>query len=130
MLARLFDNAVEQLSRGLAYAARRHDVLSQNVANLETPGYRGRDLVFDDHQRSTLAPAPGPEGERLSPVGPTARRPRLVFAGDGPAKPDGNDVDLDHQMARLSENTLYHNALVQILAGQFATLKQAISGRL
>jgi flagellar basal-body rod protein FlgB len=129
MLNRLFDGAVEQLTRGLAFAARRHEVLAQNAANLETPGYRGRDLVFDDQLRAALEPAPGTENDHLQPVGDARRRPRVVYASDTAPKPNGNDVDLDHQMTRLAENTLYHQALVQVLAGQFQALKQAISGR-
>ena len=42
---------------------------------------------------------------------------------------DGNDVNLDRQMARLAQNTLYNATLVQLLASRFATVKQAISGR-
>jgi flagellar basal body rod protein FlgB len=42
---------------------------------------------------------------------------------------DGNDVDLDKQMVRVSQNTVYHNTLVQILTTQFNAIKLAISGR-
>jgi flagellar basal body rod protein FlgB len=61
----------------------------------------------------------GPHDERppLLPVGPAERRPRLVHAEEGTAKWNGNDVNLDRQMARLAENSLFHNALTQILTG-------------
>jgi flagellar basal-body rod protein FlgB len=124
MVNRIFDGAIEQLTRGLAFATRRHQVIVQNVANLETPGYRARDLVFDDYLRAV----PAPElGEPLPPVGD--RVPRLVLSGEGAPRPSGNDVHLDHQMARLAENTLFHGALTQVLHSQFTALKQAISGR-
>jgi flagellar basal-body rod protein FlgB len=129
MLTRLFDGAIEQVTRGLAYATRRHDVLSQNVANLETPGYQAKDVVFDDYLKPMLRVVTSGDAPELLPVGPAERRPRLVMAADGQAKPNGNDVDMDHQMSRVAENTLFHNALTQILAGQFNALKQAISGR-
>jgi flagellar basal body rod protein FlgB len=38
-------------------------------------------------------------------------------------------VDLHAELARLAENALFHQALVQVLASRFAALKQAISGR-
>jgi flagellar basal body rod protein FlgB len=53
----------------------------------------------------------------------------MVYAEDGPPRQDGNDVNLDRQMARLAENTLRNATLVQILASRFSTVKQAISGR-
>jgi flagellar basal-body rod protein FlgB len=128
MALRIFDGAVEHLTRGLAVAARRHDVLGRNVANLQTPGYKARDVVFDDYLRPMAPPVPGEETHPLS-KGPADRSPRVVFSGDGAARPDGNDVNLDRQMSRVAENTLFHNALTSILAGQFNALKQAISGR-
>lgn len=126
MLISFFAGAVSQIERGLVYANRRHEVLVQNIANLETPGYKARDLVFDDVLKpsSTVGlPVPLGSGDR------GGRLPRLVQSNDSTPNADGNDVSVDRQMARLSENTLFQHALVQILAGQFNALKQAISGR-
>ena len=128
MVTGLFDGAIDRLSRGLTYTARRHEVLSNNVANLETPGYRGRDIVFDD----ALRPLDVIVSDGSTPLAPPdeAGRPlRLVHAADGPSASNGNDVRLDRQMARLAENTLFQHALVQVLAHQFSLLKQAIAGR-
>ncbi len=127
MLIRFFDGAVNQLERGLAYANRRHEVLVQNIANLETPGFKAKDLLFEDalNPAATAGGLPVP----LSRDDRGGRMPRLVQSNDSKPTADGNDVNIDRQMARLSENTLYHHALVQILSGQFNALKQAISGR-
>ena len=129
MLTRLFDGTVEHLTRGLAYASARHSLLAKNIANVETPGYHARDLVFDDHLSPLLQPAPGEVPGGLPQAGPDGRQPRFVLAADGAPRPDGNDVQLDSQMAHLAENTLYQHTLVQLLVSQFNTLKQAISGR-
>jgi len=129
MMVRLFDAALEDLGRALHFAARRHGMLVQNLANVETPGYKGRDLVFDDYLKPLLTPSPVEAMADLAEAGRLERLPRVVYAADGPPKPNGNDVSPDRQMARLAENTLFHTALAQILAGRFAALKQAISGR-
>jgi flagellar basal-body rod protein FlgB len=127
MIPRLFDGTLESLTRGLIHAARRHLVVTENLANLNTPGYKSRDLAFADHLSVALSgTAPG---GALPPAGDDGARARLVLAQDGPPRSDGNDVHLDHQMARLSENALWQQALSQVLAGQFAALKRAISGR-
>jgi flagellar basal-body rod protein FlgB len=125
----LFGGAIAQLTRGLGFASARHSVLAQNVANVETPGYQARDLVFDDYLRP-LAPGSGDLPVRLEQAGITVGGPRLVTANDGVRRADGNEVHLDRQMARIAENTLYQHTLVQVLAGRFNSLKQAISGRL
>lgn len=129
MRADISGPVVEQLSRGLAVASRRHEALARNIANVETPGYRAQDVVFEDAMQRTTALAPSDAGSALPPVGPAERRPRVIYSDDPARGTDGNDVDLDRQMSRVAENTLYHNALVQMLASHFTTLKQAISGR-
>ena len=129
MLSRLFGGAVEQLTRGLAFASARHTVLSHNIANAETPGYRARDLVFDDFLRPAMEAAAGDPPVRQAGLGPGGRRPRLVAMPYSGPMPDGGPVHLDQQMARLAENTLYQHALVQVLASRFNSMKQAISGR-
>ena len=129
MITGLFEGAIDRLSRGLTYAARRHEVLTQNVANLDTPGYQGRDLTFDDQLRPLVDVITVGNGELQAPGSGGDRSLRLIHAADGAPSPDGNDVRLDRQMARLSENALFQQALVQILGNQFSQLKQAISGR-
>lgn len=128
MFVKFFDGAVEHLARGLAFATRRHEIISQNIANVETPGYKARDLVFDDLLRPVRQVAADSPGVPL-PTSPAERLARVVYSADSTPNPDGNDVNLDRQMARLAENTLFHHALVQMLSGQFTALKQSISGR-
>jgi flagellar basal-body rod protein FlgB len=113
----LFDSAVSALTRGLTFASQRHDVLAQNLANVETPGYRARDLVRDDaSDMAVAAGAPQP-------------LPRVTYSADDIQGIGGNDVDLERQMGRIAENTLLQHTLVQLLSSQFASLKQVISGR-
>jgi flagellar basal-body rod protein FlgB len=129
MMNGLFDQSIDRLARGLEFASRRHEVLTRNVANMETPGYRATDVSFDDYlkpMKPLVTDATPMMVANAAPGEPTAR---LVYANDGPARDDGNDVNLDRQMARLAENTLYNHTLVQLLAARFAAMKQAISGR-
>ena len=77
-----------------------------------------------------LPPGGRPPGVDLPPgLRPPTLRTVQVYSGDAGPRMDGNDVDLDRQMVRMAQNTLYHNAMVQILTQQFNVLKGAISGR-
>ena len=111
----LFGSSITALTRGLTFANQRHEVLAQNLANVETPNYRARDLVRDE-PLDTTSDTPAP-------------LPRVTYSGDGASGIGGNDVDLEREMGRIAENTLLHHTRVQLLASQFASLKQAISGR-
>jgi flagellar basal-body rod protein FlgB len=126
---RLFDDSVEQVTRGLSFATARHILLAQNLANIETPGFQARDLTFDDYLQPSLQLVSADLPPGLQPIGAGGRAPRIVAVADQATRLDGNNVHLDRQMARLAENTLYQNTLVQILNTQFNTLKLAISGR-
>ena len=129
MMIRLFDKAIDRLTNGLEYTSRRHEVLTKNVANLETPGYRALDVSFDDYLKPAQIAAGDVKQGDIGTGAPGDPRARVVYAADGAPREDGNDVNLDRQMARLAENTLYNATLVQLLASRFATVKQAISGR-
>lgn len=132
MMMGLFGATVELLQRSAAFAVRRHAVLAQNLANVETPGYRGQDLMFAREldlarQAHAVPVAFGPDGR-----GDASKQPldvRLVRAPDGPSRPDGNDVDIDRQMVKIAENTLYYTTVVQLLIGKLNAMKTAISGR-
>jgi flagellar basal-body rod protein FlgB len=128
-MIRLFDRAIDRLTTGLEYTSRRHEVISKNVANMETPGYRALDVTFEDYLKPLAVGATDVSPINIGSGAPGDPKARLIYASDSPPRDDGNDVNLDRQMARLAENTLFNHTLVQLLASRFSTVKQAISGR-
>ena len=110
------DKTVEGLAGAMSLLQRLHEVLVSNVANLETPGYRARELDFGDELKAAFtsqeqAPTPTPQ------VDPTA-----------PARADGNTVDLDLQMAKLGQNGGRYMALAKIMGMRLALLRLAMEG--
>ena len=97
----------------------RHRVVSENIANAETPGYRARRVDFEDELREAFSEA-SPSRSGVEARAEIDRR--------APLKADRNSVDLDLEMARLSENTLRTVALSRLLARKYASLKAAIAG--
>jgi len=124
-MTRISDPTTDQIVRGLTFTSQRHAVLARNLANVATPGYRAGDVLFEDH----LRPALDAVGGRAARAEASTPSTRLIASQDVTPRNDGNDVDVDRQMSRLAQNTLFHSALVQVLIGRFATMKQAISGR-
>jgi len=128
-MSALFSQTVELLRSAVEFAGRRHEVLAKNLANVETPGYRAQDVVFQQELEGVLRGRVIPVSFAPPADGAQALRPVVVYSNDTQRRVDGNDVDLDKQMVRVSQNTGYHNAMVQILLNQFNALKLAISGR-
>lgn len=114
----LFSPVVRGLGSAIDMLQTRHRVLTENVANAETPGYRAKDVDFG----TALAQAfeePRAHGEGTA----------VEIAKDSRAsvKIDGNSVDLDTEMAKLSENAFKLEALTQILSRKYVGLKTLIA---
>jgi flagellar basal-body rod protein FlgB len=117
----LFDPTLQGLADALTLHQRRHEVLASNLANVETPRFRARDLDFDAALKQAF--------EGRSPDGLDApSAPRVVEDTTAPPRADGNTVDLDLQMAKLGANGGRYVALARILALRISLLRQAIQG--
>lgn len=127
----LGDHTLSFVGRGLDVMLRRQSVLASNVANLDTPGFKPKDVQFKralDGAKGTgaigvakttaghLAPSGmGPGGIPTEEV--MDKRPGL----------DGNAVDLDTQMARIGQNAIAYQAGTRAVTKKLALLKYAAS---
>jgi len=105
------------LSRALDLTSVRQGLVSQNVANIDTPGYKARDIDYRQELQRAMA-----DDESLQPA-PVAREvPGLV------ERPDGNNVSLDRESLLMAQNQLAFQVDVQLLRAEFNRLQQAING--
>jgi flagellar basal-body rod protein FlgB len=112
---------VDVLRKVLDAARLRHRAIAQNVANVNTPGYQRLEVSFEDGLARALARGDAQTLARL--------QPHLQTAEGGPTRADGNNVDIDQELGRLTNNTLLYNLITQVLASQTAQMRAAISGR-
>ena len=117
----LFDPTLQGLAEALTLHQRRHEVLASNLANVETPRFRARDLDFDAALKEAF------EGRQTDAL-TVSNAPRVVEDVSAPPRADGNTVDLDLQMSKLGANGGRYVALARILALRIALLRQAIEG--
>jgi flagellar basal-body rod protein FlgB len=131
----LYDATLALLERSLDLRSQRQRLISSNIANIDTPHYRAFDMAVEEELKKSAA-GDAPQG--LATTHPnhiqaqTAVSYRTVARQARPAqalyRDDGNTVDLDNEMAKLSENSLMYNASAQILAKKLKLIKEAISG--
>jgi flagellar basal-body rod protein FlgB len=112
---------IDLISRLLDAASLRHQVIAQNVANVNTPGYHRLDVAFEELLEQELK-ANGATIEHR-------QQPRVIEALGGVVREDGNNVDIDVEMGRLNKNTMLYNVYAQILATKIAAMRSAITGR-
>src|SRR5438477_12244099 len=96
---------MQLLTRLLDVASLRQDVIAQNVANLNTPGYSTLGVSFEDALKQALTPR---SGER-----PLDVAVEVVPGTGGTLRADGNNVDIDLEMARLQKNAIYFQVYAQ-----------------
>ena len=118
----MFDSTIQGLTNAMSVYQRRHQVLASNIANVETPGYRAKEVDF---QRALIdAFAEGDEAREAGPPEPA----QVIDDLAAPEGLNGNTVDIDLQMAKLSANTGRYDVLAKVLGKQFGILRQAIDG--
>jgi flagellar basal-body rod protein FlgB len=109
------------LAKMVDVANLRHKVLAQNVANVNTSGYRRLDVQFDEALANQLAKHGPRTRENVSP--------EIIEDNTSPARLDGNNVTIDSEMMRINKNTLLNNTYLQILATKMAMMRRATEGR-
>lgn len=102
-------------------ASLRQMVIASNVANVNTPGYRQREVAFEEALSKAIA-----KDDMRSAL---AVEPEIVFGTGTATRADGNNVDIDREMTNLTKNTLLFRTASQILAVQLRMMRSAITGR-
>ncbi len=108
-----------QLARLMNAAELRHSVISHNLANVNTPGYRRLEVVFEE----ALQEAGG-----TSPSGEPAPQPIVREEQGLPVRADGNNVDIDREAVQLDKNALTYQTYSQLLATQLQMMRKAVEG--
>lgn len=132
-LSILFSGNLNIMERGLDAASRRQSVIANNLANVDTPGFKKSVVTFEDE----LIKAMNTGGEiagfvtnsKHIPIGRKAVadvQPKTLVQRDTSLRNDGNNVDIDEEMAKLSMNSIMYNALTQQISGEFTKLKSVI----
>jgi flagellar basal-body rod protein FlgB len=114
----------EALSRFLDVDVARHKLITTNLANIDTPGYRTRDLNFRSELGRASAEAAGPEsgGLHYASFAPVVRRVHGLME-----RPDGNNVGVERESLLLAATQMKFNLGVQLLKDQFHTISLAIN---
>jgi flagellar basal-body rod protein FlgB len=107
---------LSQLESYLSLTNQRETVIASNMANVDTPGYRTKDVEFQHELARALA----------APDGSTPHASVRDVSGLL-ERPDGNNVDIDREAMKLSEVQLQYQIGTQLLKGEFHQLITAIN---
>ena len=128
---KIFNRTFDVLERSMDLRFKRHAVLSGNVANSETPNYRAREMDFAGELERIV----GEETKSLTKTDAkhmdisAVEGAHITFDNTGMVGADGNNVDLDISMGKLSENARSYGGSVNLMGLQLRLLKNAARGR-
>ena len=124
----------------VAFTEARHGVIAENIANIDTPGYRTKQLdpaAFQAELRRAASSRKSPTDElRLCDSRPQKRNSTARLTVTPELEPpenltfqDGTNASIERQMAMLAENATAHQTSVELLRSGYGALMTAIRGR-
>lgn len=109
---------VQMMSQLMQAAEVRHRVISQNIANVNTPNYLARDVEFEAELAERLKAGDAAGIHRIQPE--VRLQEGLV------TRADGNNVDIDREIGRLNKNSLLYQTYSQVTAAYYDSMRRAI----
>jgi len=127
----LFDSTMNTLEKTLDYSSVKNRVISNNIANVDTPNYKAQDVSFKDVLNEEMnnqfkAKRTHPKhvefsSHKFTPYNITTKS-NTVY------NHNGNNVDIDREMAELAKNQIYYQSLIDRMNGKFSKLQTVLSG--
>ena len=111
----LLDTTQQALESAMSGSMLRNTLLTNNLANVDTPGYQPQDVNFQSTLQSAI--------QSGSPISQVTFQP---YTNQQAVGPDGNGVSPEQQQASLAQNGLLYDTLTQIAAQREQILKDAM----
>jgi flagellar basal-body rod protein FlgB len=106
----MLNGVTDRTERYLNLLSARQKLVAANIANADTPGYKTKDIDFQEEFQSLVH----------------GQQPRTIEAAGLDAKPDGNNVNIDRETRLLAENAIRFNLASTLLRGDLKGIRDAI----
>lgn len=128
------DKTMQALAAGLKFREMRQEIISSNIANAETPGYKAKRLDFE----KALARALDVDGQMGMKIedekhfnvgggGFENLEPEVFEDPNGAVNESGNTVNREDEMARMTENKIMYDTLVQLMNKKLGLKKYVLN---
>jgi flagellar basal-body rod protein FlgB len=112
------DSIMDLLNAGVRAEGLRQKTIASNIANIETPGYRRRDVKFEELLADALRSSDSLDLAELEP--------QVVQPKQTQVKPNGNDVSVETEVGEMIKNSLRQKAFMRILSNKYRQIESAI----
>jgi flagellar basal-body rod protein FlgB len=129
----LDDPTLEAMGQYMTRLSKRQQLVASNIANIDTPGFKAKDMSFYATMEELLASqsvpmkATRPEHNPLNRLQFAPLEPEVFEVSGLTERVDGNNVDLDKEMLKLGETSFGYSMMTQLLRTKFRTLASSIN---
>ncbi|MHB8635278.1 MAG: flagellar basal body rod protein FlgB [Fimbriimonadaceae bacterium] len=120
LLDAMYSPRLDAMQHALTLATKRETLLHANLANVNTPGYKRKDIDFNVSLDEALG---NPTPSHIADMSQTVRQ---ALSDQTSIAADGNNVDMEREVQGIAETQLRYSALTQMTANYFSDLKSAI----
>jgi flagellar basal-body rod protein FlgB len=118
-------DSVEQLRVGLDYHLARHNLLTSNLAHVDTPGYKPKDLERRAKFEGALSAALTATDERHFGAGVKDSGFKVITDKGAPPGLDGNSVSIDRESVKIAANNIRYETISALVADELSGLSWA-----
>lgn len=144
MLEKIFNSKTNLLlNKAMDAASLRNDVIANNIANVDTPGFKRTEVVFEENMKKLMNNDNEPDSAKLNVT--NSKHIQIIRENEGKNmedfqpetrvlkelsfRNDENNVDIDTEMAKSTKNKINYDALGQSMSYEISLLRMAITGR-
>jgi flagellar basal-body rod protein FlgB len=122
-----FSGTDRYLRAAMSGLAARQRAIANNVANVDTPGFKASEVRFEDALKNAIARGNSSAG--IDQTSLNAAVSRGTPLDSTTSRADGNNVDIDREMELLGEANLNYSAMTQVMSTRLGILRNVINGR-
>lgn len=126
----LFSNTISLLEKALDYSSTKQTIIADNIANVDTPNYKAKDVQFKDVLNAEMNKGVKAyrTDKRHYSFNSSHPSSKITTRNNIRYNHNGNSVDVDYEMTELAKNQLYYHAMTDLINGKFQTLQSVIRG--
>ena len=125
------------LEKSLNAASIQHQLISNNIANVDTPGFKRSEVIFQSKLDAIINTADksylplSVTHQKHIPITPNMTiddiQPEVITKTETSMRNDKNNVDIDSEMTKLAENTAYYSTVAELTSLQLGMLQNVIT---
>lgn len=127
-MAGIFGKEFSELASIMNFRLFRQGIISSNIANIDTPGYKAKETAFEEELDTRLRMTTTSSDHIASPFPERALSYKVAEDPFSRIGNDSNTVDLDREMMKLNQNQLLYSASADVIQAKITALKDAIRG--